>query len=652
MEISTSTGQRIVITFSSPTELGQAGKQKVISHVCAFLNSNGGDLVIAFSSQKYETKDLDQPVRTIEQWINSLIGTVTMSKKIKIAVEPQHIVINIKGSYSLITVDYNMFLPSHSQVNRVMPIETLEKIQEIIFGENMTSVGRDLPSSQQIFVKDEEIKLCETYSVQFKDLKDAPARCTTLADRVAGRCNKVLQYVSAFANYRGGVIYIGIDDKHLIKGELITENERDSVVRKLTNKINRMIWAGLEDGPQRGKHWDVHFYPVVDKKGETVESTFVVAIFVARCPGGVFLKEPESYHMMNGNVEKIKLDTWKEYFLLRRSPHIAHTDQRAYEKPNSALQWQRPIGRLQWSSIEIRKKYYKVNGFLIQLINKGSWKKFWACLEKEKANCNAYGVKLVILSKKITANFKLGNFKQAERGIAEYRRGLSQSEDRTISETREFLLNSALERSRGNMQESYQCAINGLELVEQIPTGILVVQYYSNLATVITVLLELESDRKNRELLKQQAIYFFLKAIDHLEDANDYLPSKSDQKQKVHINLAFLHLRSSFASGVRAEERVEDFEIEQAKKHLEAADQSVYEGCKMTNYRNCQYLLARSVWFYRRSQNLKADEIEARNDLLNDSFEYSNEASQIAIGCKFVEMLQSTSRHLQIFHHP
>lgn len=140
MERTTSTGQLSVITFSSPTELGQAGKQKVISHVCAFLNSSGGDLVIAFSRQKYETKDLDQPVRTIEQWINSLIGTVTMSKKIKIAVEPQQIVINIKGSYSLITVDYNMFLPSHSQVNRVMPIETLEKIQEIIFGENMTSV--------------------------------------------------------------------------------------------------------------------------------------------------------------------------------------------------------------------------------------------------------------------------------------------------------------------------------------------------------------------------------------------------------------------------------------------------------------------------------------------------------------------------------
>lgn len=637
-----------VITFSSPTELGRTGKTKVVSHVCAFLNSSGGDLIIAFPSQKYESKDLDQPVRLIEQWINNLVGTVTMSQKVKIEVEPQRIVINIKGCYNLVTVDYNMFLPSHSQVNRVLPIETLEKIQGIIFGENMTSVGKELPVVQQVFVQGEDIELCETYSVQFKEFKDAPAKRTTLADRVSERRNKVLQYVSAFANYRGGIIYIGVNDKHLINGEIITDNERESLVKKLTNKINTMIWAGLEDGPRKGKHWDVHFYPVVDKKGGIVESNFVVAIVVAQYPGGVFLEEPECYHMINGNVEKMKSSTWKEYLLLERSPYIARTDHSACETSTRALQCQRPIGRLQWSSIGIRKKYYKVNGVLIRLINKGSWKQFWACLEMEKANCTEHGVKLVILSKKITANFKQGNFEQAERGMAEYRRGISQSEDRIISQTREFLLNSALERSRGNIQESYQHAINGLALVEQIPTGMLAVQYYSNLATVITVLLELENDRKNKELLKQQAIYFFQKATDHLEDANDYLPSKSDQKQKVHINLAFLHLRCSFASGVRAEERVEESEIDKAKKHLQAADQSVNDGCKMTNYRKCQYLLARSVLFYRRSQNLKPDEIETRDDFLNDALEYSFEARQIAIGCNFVEILHSTSKHLQV----
>ena len=190
-----------VITFLPPTELGRrADKTKVLSHVCAFLNSSGGVLIIAFHSQKYETKDLDQTVRTIEQWINTLIGIVTMSKKVKIEVEPQRIVINIKGCYNLITVDYNMFLPSHSQINRVLPTETLEKIQGIIFGESMTSVGKELPVVQEVFVQGEDIKLCETYTIQFKEFKDAPAKCTTLVDRVTEKRNKVVQCVSAFAN--------------------------------------------------------------------------------------------------------------------------------------------------------------------------------------------------------------------------------------------------------------------------------------------------------------------------------------------------------------------------------------------------------------------------------------------------------------------
>ena len=73
MERSLNKEQPKVITFLSPTELGRrAGKTKVLSHVCAFLNSSGGVLIIAFPSQKYETKDLDQTVRTIEQWINTL----------------------------------------------------------------------------------------------------------------------------------------------------------------------------------------------------------------------------------------------------------------------------------------------------------------------------------------------------------------------------------------------------------------------------------------------------------------------------------------------------------------------------------------------------------------------------------------------------
>jgi hypothetical protein len=173
MQQSTGKNHQTVITIQcSPTELTKKRKPQVICNVGALLNSNGGVLVIAFHEQTYQTKDLDQPSRVIEQWIKNLIGTAMMSKKIKFDVAPHQISINVKGSCNLITVDYNMFLLSRTEVNRVLPVENLDTIRDILRGEEWGTWSTELPAVQQIFVKGEEIKLDETYSVQFKQLED------------------------------------------------------------------------------------------------------------------------------------------------------------------------------------------------------------------------------------------------------------------------------------------------------------------------------------------------------------------------------------------------------------------------------------------------------------------------------------------------
>ncbi len=191
-----------------------------------------------------------------------------------------------------------------------------------------------------------------------------------------------------------------------------------------------------------------------------------------------------------------------------------------------------------------------------------------------------------------------------------------------------------------------------MALAEQIPPGIVAGEYYANIATVITILLGLESGIENKKILKEKAISFFQKAIEHLDLVSDYPPSKFDQKQKVHINLAFLHLGCSFASYARAERRVEDTAIEKAVNSLSAVDKCVNEGYALSDYRNCQYLLARSVLFRRRSQNIKADEadeVERRAQLLKSALKFSNEAKEIAVKCEFAEMLECTSNHADFF---
>ena len=403
--------QNVFTIQCSPTELTKKRKPEVISNVCALLNSDGGVLIIAFPEKAYQTKDLDQPTRVIEQWIENLIGTVMKCKKVKLHVAPHQIVINVKGSDHLITVDYNMFLPSHTQVNRVQPVERLDEIQGILIGEDVGTWISELPVVQHVFVKGEEIKLDETYNVQFKQLKDASTKHTTLADRVVGY--KLVEYVSAFANYCGGTIYFGVDDKqHIINGEVISEKEMESIIKKVTKEIKKMVWLGLEGELCKEINWDIRFHPVVDEERKSVRSTFVIVIVVAYCPGGVFLQVPESYHVVDGHVEKMQLKTWKDYVFSKKScaeTVAIHTTQ---VEQTSALQLhcQRPVGRRQWSSVGNRKKYDSVNGVLIRSINDRSWDVFRTRLIKEEEACCLGGIKLVILLMKATASYKQGDF--------------------------------------------------------------------------------------------------------------------------------------------------------------------------------------------------------------------------------------------------
>ena len=646
MQQSTGNNHQNVFTIQcSPTELTKKRKPEVISNVCALLNSNGGVLIIAFPEEAYQTKDLDQPTRVIEQWIENLIGIVMKCKKVKLHVSPRQIVINVKGAYHLITVDYNMFLPSHTQVNRVQPVEQLDEIQGILIGEDVGTWITELPVVQHFFVKGEEIKLDETYNVQFKQLKDASTKHTTLADRVVG--NKLVEYVSAFANYCGGTIYFGVDDKqHVINGEVISTKERESVIKKVTNEIKKMVWLGLEGEPRKEINWDIHFHPVVDKKRRPIPSTFVIVIVVAQCPGGVFLREPESYHVVDGCVEKMQLGTWKDYVFSKKSLEETNAVHTTKFEPTSALQLycQRPVGRCQWSSVGNRKKYDSVNGILIRMINDKSWDVFRTRLIKVEETCCLGGIKLVILLMKATASYKQSNFEQADKYVKEYGKALSQSEDVLISKAREFLLKSSVERCKRNIEESYKHAKNGLVLAEQIPAGIVAGEYYANIGTVITILLGQENGVENRQMLKKEAISFFKVAIEHLELASDYLPSKFDQTQKVHINLAFLHLGCSFASNARDEKRVEDTAIKEARNSLNAVERCVNEGYALSDYRNSQYLLARSVLFYRLSQNVNADEMERKVQLLKSASNFAYEASKKA--CGFEEMLECAAKHV------
>lgn len=666
----------VVQTDISPTEMVADKQYKtkmtkiIISNTCALLNSGGGKFVLNFQDPTPCPKHIHDCVRMVEQWVIQFVGPATMSSNIQLEQLPNKILLHIKGNSHLSTVNYNLYLPTHAQVTAVASTDPVGKVKEILERKSCICTSNISQGSHQTtFVQGEDSGLIESYSVQFKQLKSTPSKCIALADRMTGKGTKLTCYVSAFANYCGGHIYYGISDDGKVRGEKITEKDKIDIIKKVSKTISHMTWLGYSGEPRKGKEWDIYFEPVMGTEGNRIPSTFVIIITVVWCLGGVFTFEPESYHVTEGTVKKMSLETWKENLLSKEVPKETKDQVECNSKTNVEVEvstktpaeiscalrtqckYEAPhsIARCTWSSNQTKKNYCFVNGNLIRIINDGNWKQFERRAKIEESKCSDGGVKLVILSMRITAQYKKNKFKKAEHSLKEYNKHLNDSKDRIICEVREKLVRSCLERCKGNHEKSYEIACTGLALVEQIPSGIIVGEYYVNLATISTILLSQERESERQSILKDEAMFFFKEALQHLRDANEYLPSKIDQEQKVHINLALLNLGCSF-SGDAIEETVDDDHIARAVSSIKVVDQHIYDGNALSDYRECQYLFVLSMLHYRRSQNIGDDEPrDKRLKLLENALKSSKKAEKIALECNFEEMLIYSRKHKAVY---
>ena len=181
----------------------------------------------------------------LEQSMISIIGLNQTVSNINFKEDKESIVILVKksDSISLVTTNYNLYLPSQSQVVQVSPLEPLEKVNEDIMNRKVVQEPVQLGSHCTIFLKGTNSGLLESKIVQLKHLKAGPSKRTKLADRMTGKDNKFSCYVSAFANYNGGHTYYGITDDGLVESELIlNEKDKREITKKVGKAINKMIW--------------------------------------------------------------------------------------------------------------------------------------------------------------------------------------------------------------------------------------------------------------------------------------------------------------------------------------------------------------------------------------------------------------------------
>ena len=604
--------------------------REIIVAICAMLNSNGGKVVIDFETDSNETtvkgfslSQMSLLIRMLEQSLKSIIGMHQTISNINFQETMENIIVIVKKNDSLVTTNYNLYLPGQKQVMNIPAVEPKEKVKDDIINRQDVDILRPVQAGShcQIFRKDAICGIRESKTVQLKYLEAQATKCTTLADRIIGKGNKFTCYVSAFANYSGGHIYYGITDDVLVIGELI-ENEEDKkeIAKKVEKAIKKMIWPEHVGQPKQGEQWDILFEPVVDKDNKPIPSTFVIVIYIAACLGGVFTEEPECFEMLEGKVTRMSLATWKERMVL---PGRSSSGE---EIPPS-------IQRIKWSSPKTRELFAAEGENVRKLISNGHWDAALKECKILRKKCPSCEMLLLILSKEITASYRRGQCKKAHELLEEYGKILPQTKDRFIFEVLKLYLEAAVKRASGtSFQEALSTALFGAEHIEP---GLVTAIIYVFATTVADVL----CSEKLGELFTPADLSRI--ALEHLRFVPDSCEVRTDMEQRVHMTLVTFYLGYNM-TGKRIRDGITASDLDKVKPSLSILCDSAYLESPRTKYREVQLNLVLSIYNYRRSQLVIPGE---KVRYLRNAFSYVEKSERLARELKFVEMVEWSQTH-------
>ena len=318
-EMSRSVCFKVDLAFDGSGSVNQENIQKITSIICAMLNTSEGQLDVCM--ENFDKKTIHELIRKIEQRFKDAIGGLASSEKIEQQlVMPQKITFVVKplDDY-LCTLNYNLFLPSMSATKAqiVAANEPISAIERIIDGkQGVCNDGRfKFGDHRREFKMDEAVEtdflLCP--NVVCKPLKGRNVEC-----EITNKRSKFQSQVSALANDIGGHIYHGIKNGKVV-GVHVKENTFENIISAVEKVlVERLVWGG-DDKPQRKREWDICLEPVKNKDDCTIEQIFIIVVSIAPYKGGVFVEEPECYHVVQNNVEKMPFNVWREELLRRRT---------------------------------------------------------------------------------------------------------------------------------------------------------------------------------------------------------------------------------------------------------------------------------------------------------------------------------------------
>ena len=291
---------------------------KIVQIINGLFNGYGGKLTLLFDTHLSAEEHIKVSIRKIEQKICDFTGVVTLAYRLTIVcptLGSMEITVAESNTNSIYTLCYNLYLPTNQQVIEISPKDPVEKVRDILCINILSPEAVEPGSHVKEFTLGTAVGFRESKTVQFKQLLAQRTNNTSLAKRLIKQ-SKFPSYVSAFANHSGGHIYVGVRDDGTVQGEKITPQDQTELKKEISKAIGSMIWpdnSDTQDGEE--KRWQIDFEEVKSTNGEIVPSTFVIVIYVAQCPGGVFTKQPESYLIKENEAKMIDFHTWKKFII-------------------------------------------------------------------------------------------------------------------------------------------------------------------------------------------------------------------------------------------------------------------------------------------------------------------------------------------------
>ena len=292
----------------------------IIEKCCALFNSGGGVLEIKIDDFRCST---DAPQNGLDDFWNRI------EPKLKVLIEPLSYVdvfdrafdSNSGTVYLFIktvpnhfcTLKFNLFLTGDAQIDDASYTQARNVMTQPLKVKKKRHSDVDVPLSSLPKVENEfkfgkSISFEESEQIQLKHYTSK-----TLLQNNHKQCDNLRKTMSSFANANGGVIYLGITDEGIANGQNLEKDSIEDIKERVHFLVNKMYWSVT---PERGVHWDVKFFPLVDK-----ENHFVIAIYVAgmQSSGGVFAKCPVSFELRpsedGSEVQvhrRLDFDEWKQ----------------------------------------------------------------------------------------------------------------------------------------------------------------------------------------------------------------------------------------------------------------------------------------------------------------------------------------------------